>query len=103
MENFKKLFEGRLGRLHYFWGNLIIFGAGTFVMIIYPNEYLSFVFTVLTLPITVRRLHDINLSGYLAPIGWLSYFKGIFIIVAVFLGKLNYFWCWNIRYDYLPK
>ena len=75
-----------MGRLHYFWGNLIIFGAGTFVMIIYPNEYLSFVFTVLTLPITVRRLHDINLSGYLAPIGWLSYFKGIFIIVAVFFN-----------------
>lgn len=91
MENFKKLFEGRLGRLHYLLGNLIILGVGTLVMIIYPNEYLSFVFTALTLPITVRRLHDINLSGYLTPIGWLSYFRGIFIVVAVFFNLFLFF------------
>ena len=85
MRNFNKLFEGRLGRLHYFLGNLIILGVGTLIVIIYPNEYLSFLFTVLTLPLTVRRLHDIDLPDYLAPIGWLSYFKGSFgfIVVAI--------------------
>ena len=83
MKNFNKLFEGRLSRLHYFLGNLIILGVGTLVVIIYPNVYLSFFFTVLTLPLTVRRLHDIDLPSFLAPIGWLSYFKGGFIVIAV--------------------
>lgn len=82
MKSFNKLFEGRLGRLHYFLGNLIILGVGMLIMIIYLNVYLSFFFSLLTLPLTVRRLHDINLSGFLAPIGWLSYFKGGFIVVA---------------------
>lgn len=44
---------------------------------------LSFAFSVLTLPLAVRRLHDIELPGYLAPIGWLSFLGGIGIVVAV--------------------
>lgn len=83
MENIKKLFIGRLGRLHYFLGNLIILGIGTLVVVIYPNELLSFIFSVFTLPISIRRLHDVDMPGYLAPIGWLSYFGGIGILVAV--------------------
>lgn len=83
MENFKKAFNGRLGRLHYFLGNLIILGIGVFIFVIYSNELLSFIFSLLTLPLVVRRLHDIKLPGYLAPIGWLSFLGGISIAIAV--------------------
>lgn len=84
MKIIKKLFSGRLKRLHYFLGNLVILGIGAIVVASMPNIYVSFFFSLLTLPIMVRRLHDINLSGLLACIGYLSYFgSGVAIATAV--------------------
>ncbi len=57
----------------------------------YPSTYLSFLFTLLTLPISVRRLHDIGLPGYLAPIGWSSYLGGGLIAVSVIFNLFLYF------------
>jgi len=82
MEKLKKLFKGRLNRLHYFLGQLIIYGVATPIIIVYhPNNYLYpnsnnflllylifFLTITLTLPLIIRRLHDIGISGFLAPI-----------------------------------
>lgn len=89
-EDLRNLFDGRLGRLHYFLGCTIILGTGLLFVLIHFDEYLSFLFTVLTLPIAVRRLHDVGLPGFLTPIGWLSYLGGVFIIVAVIFNLCLY-------------
>lgn len=73
MRTFYNLFQGRLGRANYALGNLIILGIGQLAVRIYPNILLSFFFTLLVLPLCVRRLHDIGLPGYLAFIVWFSY------------------------------
>ena len=83
MEKFKQLFQGRLSRLPYFLGSLTVTVVGMLVFLLYPSQLLALSVSLLTLPITVRRLHDINYSGYFAPIGWLGFFGGTGVWMAV--------------------
>ena len=78
----KKLFAGRVGRLQYFYITSIILGLGTAIMMVNQNTFLSLLISLLTIPITVKRLHDVGLPGFLAPIGLLSYLGGYSIIAG---------------------
>jgi len=63
----RALFEGRIGRLHYFWGAsglyLIRKGGET---VLSPDLHLILLIVLLPLSLffIVRRLHDINMSGW---------------------------------------
>ena len=90
MKAYKKLFRGRLGRWHYFLGNFIILFIAGIIAILYPDIQLSILFplliSILTLPIIVRRLHDIDISGFIAPVSWLGYFSRDLFLVMVIAG-----------------
>ena len=90
MKAYKKLFRGRLSRWHYFLGNFIILFIAGIIAILYPDIQLSILFplliSILTLPIIVRRLHDIDISGFIAPVSWLGYFSRDLFLVMVIAG-----------------
>lgn len=65
----------RLGRKHYFWGQLLIvaISAPIFILLVISNLLVliwifSIVYLLIAFPITIgmgiRRLHDIGLSGW---------------------------------------
>lgn len=83
MKNLNKLFIGRLGRLNYFFGTLIISGVVMIVFMLHPSDLISFALSLFTLPLAVRRLHDINLPGYFALFGWVGLLGSFGIIIAV--------------------
>ena len=86
MENLLKLFDGRLGRLHYFLGVIFIEGVSALILTIAPSIVLSLLLTALTLPIAVRRVHDIGFPGFWAVgrfLSYFSYFGGIYIAIAL--------------------
>ncbi|HRN70521.1 MAG TPA: DUF805 domain-containing protein [Candidatus Woesebacteria bacterium] len=74
------MFDGRIGRLYYFIFSSILIATGMVAYYLIPNLYISIFFSLLTLPITFKRLHDLGLPGYLAPIGLGSYFGGYFLL-----------------------
>ena len=84
------LFKGRLGRLHYFLGTLVILGSAALILYLYPNVYIDTLFTILTVPITVRRLHDIGFPGFWAIGGYLGYLGGAFILITIVFNLCLY-------------
>ena len=91
----KKIFEGRLGIFHYFWGlfvigitalaiSLIISIIFKDIVVLYKYNYfiLYSIFFLFLLNLSARRLHDIGLSGYLALIFILQY---VVEIMAIFI------------------
>lgn len=90
----KKLFEGRLGIFHYFWGlfaiGIVGLAVSSIISIIFRDiavlyhEYNYFIlysiFFLFYLNLSTRRLHDIGLSGYLALILILQYVVEIMTI-----------------------
>lgn len=112
----KKFFEGRIKRLNYFGASLLlglIYLVATFllamisknnVVLISVSRTLIVVMAIASLffqvSLTVRRLHDINMSGYLAIVCFLPtilrFFKvdptmlnGIIVIILLLIKGTN--------------
>ncbi len=87
MDFLLNLYRGRIGRKNYILGGILIFIATALTMLLVGAGVLAglawLVSTYLTLSLHVRRLHDINQSGWL---------------VLIFLIPLInfFFWLWLI-------
>jgi len=78
-EKLQKLFESRLSTVHYFLAILILgvlFYITTTILFLYDNilgnilySFIFLFFYLLSLPLTIRRLHDFGWPGILAVIG----------------------------------
>lgn len=78
-EKFQKLSEGRLSTAHYFLAILILgilFYITINILFLYNNtlgnilySFIFLFFYLLSLPLTIRRLHDLGWSGILAIVG----------------------------------
>ena len=86
-----RIFKGRVGRLQYFGITSVVLLLGMAIMMVNQNVVLSLLISLLTIPITVKRLHDIGLPGYLAPIGLLSYLGGYSIIAGAVFNIFLFF------------
>jgi uncharacterized membrane protein YhaH (DUF805 family) len=75
-------FEGRATRSEYWWFELFLFGG---LLLHFVSEDLSLVFTLATLlpgvAVWVRRLHDIDKSGWFALLVFIPLIGWIFLIV----------------------
>lgn len=75
------LIDGRLNRRQYLFSLILIilFSFGTLLVIIFVNSFLgnilSFLVFLLLFSCSIRRLHDINLSGYYS-LFFIIYFVG---------------------------
>ncbi len=84
--NFSKLFEGRIDNMNYLYGAVASVALGlTLGMIPVLGFLLSLVLLVVGLGITVRRFHDINITGWAA-----------LVVLIPFLGFLVVIYlCWK--------
>lgn len=86
------LFEGRIGRLQYFLVSFILSAVliGILSIITLLNLHddvlflLGVLFMAVLLPITVKRLHDFNMPGYLSIIGFLGLIDGFSVVAIIF-------------------
>jgi uncharacterized membrane protein YhaH (DUF805 family) len=74
---FKKLFSGRLRRLHFFIARLILIILMELLAFYFENVnqyfdyFISVIFGILIISLEIRRLHDINLPGFISVIAYL--------------------------------
>jgi len=95
----KKFFEGRINRLNYLGGeitvalffNILLFALSSFIGSEFLNVVLGLVLLFFQISLAVRRLHDINLSGYFALIflvPQISNYFGVNLIVVNIISVL---------------
>lgn len=70
-------FEGRSRRSEYWWTMMIIY-----LVSIILTPFAGFVLSILTIPLTFRRLHDTGRSGW--RWGGCAILQGIFIVLFVY-------------------
>lgn len=70
-------FEGRSRRSEYWWTMMIIY-----LVSIILTPFAGFVLSILTIPLTFRRLHDTGRSGWWW--GGCAILQGIFIVLIVY-------------------
>jgi len=76
-------FEGRIRRQHFWLGWLICLGVGVVLgWIPFLGAVLSIALIWPNVAITVKRLHDMGHSGWLAVIPWIAGFIGIGAFIA---------------------
>lgn len=74
---FKKLFSGRLRRWHFFIAKLIIVILTQTLVFYFENVnqyfdyFVSVILGILLISLEIRRLHDINLPGFISVITYL--------------------------------
>jgi len=99
----KKLFEGRINRLPFLYLQLIlalVFAMVTLLVIVTPVDlkYLFIatllVFTFFNASITVRRFHDINMSGFWTFL-YLIPFLGVILSIMLLFVKGD---AWTNKY-----
>jgi uncharacterized membrane protein YhaH (DUF805 family) len=90
----KKLFEGRMNRLPFLYLQFIlalVFGMVTLLVIVSPIDltYLfivvALVFTFFNASITVRRFHDINMSGFWTFLYLVPFVGAVLSIMLLFV------------------
>ncbi len=95
----KRIFQGRLARKHYFLAHIYILfpiafiggvmgsllGLNSFEMGIFIGSVL---FPIIIIPVTVRRLHDLGLSGWVLPIFFLVPYLGNNFSLQILVGLL---------------
>lgn len=100
MNYIKSLFEGRIGRLHYFLGAIIysfatgvilavLERAGKFnglfnLIILLVLAVVSIAYLVFSIGITVRRIHDVDQSGYLVILCFIPIIGWIYALYLLF-------------------
>jgi len=90
MKNLIAICEGRIGRKNYFLGSMLFLIPTLLVGYLYPNANILFLLTALTIPLTVRRLHDLNLPGHLWVVSYLSIINTDLILVSSIFNILLY-------------
>jgi len=91
---FAMFYKGRLNRLQYFFWKLLLGGivGGMFYILaqMFSSGYSDFLFLFkamavsLFIPITIKRLHDFNISGYFAIFAYVELIPGAIIATVVF-------------------
>jgi uncharacterized membrane protein YhaH (DUF805 family) len=86
--NIKNLLKGRLGRRHYLIGLIILSFITGLISISVHDNYLNWlpalIGCILFLPITIKRLHDIDVSGGWALIRFLGFIDNLWVIAFIF-------------------
>ncbi len=93
----KKIFEGRIGRKHYFFGMLFIFLIFLSIEAISFHtgvelDFLRIIIGIVVLPFSfglgIRRLHDLGYSGWLLLVLFIPVINIIFGLYMIFVpGK----------------
>ena len=95
MNVIKKLYSGRIGSLAFLVGNLISWGSlliiGESNKVIPSNSFISIIKIMLILllfwfmfSVIVRRLHDLNKSGWLSLLVFVPLVNTIFWVILLF-------------------
>ena len=81
-------FHGRSRRSEFWWTQLVVYLASITI------PFLGFIFHILTIPLTFRRLHDTGRSGWWWGLGALlnfAFWSVIIYEVAITLGTIAYY------------
>ena len=104
----KRILQGRLARKHYFLAHIYIlipiaFIGGAIGSALSLNSFEigifigSVFFPIIIIPITVRRLHDLGLSGWILPVFFLVPYIGNNFSLQILVGLL--FSCYLFFYS----
>ena len=92
----KKIFQmkGRSRRSEFWWTQLLVI-----ILTIFLTPIVGGILSLLTIPLKVRRLHDIGKSGWWLAINILL---NVFLFIVMCVGLFNFFFFFfTEKYDYI--